>query len=745
MGDFTTGQGGVPAVTNNSTQENPAPTFGSAIVPAGGDTLTITFDEDLETDSAKKPANSVFTVSADDTDQTPTSLTIAGRTVTLGLGTTINRNQTVTVSYTDPSVSDDTRAIQDPDGNDAPSFTDRSVTNNSRQIGENITCTGTVRELLCADLTVGFHRRPPQTKAAPVGRHVVRPARRQRGFDQHNPYNSQRALGSLSSQSFEIGDTIIELRELVHHTFGWSHYGTPDSYVSLAFSKELPKGSYTLEAPGWRQTIRGGQNTYTFRAGDRSPWYSGDTITVRLQGPADRDTHLSRVAVNGNRLARHSIERLGAGDRRPLYSYRATIGANASRATVTAATRDADATIAYYNYSGDELCDASSDPGFQVHLKPGFVNYYSIKVTAADGKTVQTYSLGLDSGNSNKVWAAKPLGIGRGCGPSGQSDNQRDTNAPTEPGGLTASLDAAPARHDGSSAFTVRIAFSEALKNGTLGSKVVRVSGGSHGGSSRVAGAGEIWEIRVTPAGNGPVTLALVSSETCASGIACTSGDEQPLSADWSATVPGPDTGKPPLTGRFTQAPAEHDGSSAFKVRITFSEALKNGALGAKVARVTNGTNTGSTRVSGEDEVWEVTVTPAGNAGVTIGLASSGACGSGIACTADFRPLSVALSWLVQGPPGISVDDTTASESDGHIDFTVRLSRRAIGTVTVDYVTANVSAAEGEDYTKTSGTLTFASGEQTRNRPRPGAHRRGRRGSRDVQPRALERERRVHR
>ena len=78
----------------------------------------------------------------------------------------------------------------------------------------------------------------------------------------------------------------------------------------------------------------------------------------------------------------------------------------------------------------------------------------------------------------------------------------------------------------------------------------------------------------------------MVSGETCESGMACTDGDERPLSADWSVTVPGPDTQPTPLTASFADIPSEHDGSSAFPVRIAFSETLKNGALGAKVVRI---------------------------------------------------------------------------------------------------------------------------------------------------------------
>ena len=61
---------------------------------------------------------------------------------------------------------------------------------------------------------------------------------------------------------------------------------------------------------------------------------------------------------------------------------------------------------------------------------------------------------------------------------------------------------------------------------------------------------------------------------------------------------------------------------------------------------------------------------------------------------------------------GASVADARVEEGAGAVlAFTVRLDRPASGTVTVGYATADGSARAGEDYTATSGTLTFAAGE----------------------------------
>ena len=105
-----------------------------------------------------------------------------------------------------------------------------------------------------------------------------------------------------------------------------------------------------------------------------------------------------------------------------------------------------------------------------------------------------------------------------------------------------------------------------------------------------------------------------------------------------------------PLTAAFDSVPDSHDGFTAFEVRIRFSEQLKNARLGGKVVRVTNGDNTGSRRVDGTGEVWAITIAPHGGGDVVIELAAGGdECGSGMACTIDFRPLSHTLAHTVPG------------------------------------------------------------------------------------------------
>ena len=64
-------------------------------------------------------------------------------------------------------------------------------------------------------------------------------------------------------------------------------------------------------------------------------------------------------------------------------------------------------------------------------------------------------------------------------------------------------------------------------------------------------------------------------------------------------------------------------------------------------------------------------------------------------------------------PRAVSVSDASAAEGDAAV-FTVSLSAASDGEVTVDYATSDGTAAAGEDYTATSGTLAFQAGEVTK-------------------------------
>ena len=289
----------------------------------------------------------------------------------------------------------------------------------------------------------------------------------------------------------------------------------------------------------------------------------------------------------------------------------------------------------------------------------------------------------------------------------------------TGPAGLTARFEGMPESHDGEGGFRFRVAFSENIGIGyrSLREDAFTVTGGRVTGGRRVDGRRDLFEMTVRPESDGDVTIALPAGRACGvSGAICTkSRPRRQLTNAPAATVAGP--GAAALTARFVDMPAEHDGQTAFTLRIAFSEAIRMSGrrLRGDVVAVAGGRATKAGRVNQRKDLWKLTVKPDSLADVTVTLAGGAACDTPEAvCTKGEprRKLSNTISTTVLGPAALSVADARAEEgSDETIDFAVSLSREAHASVTVDYTTAAGSATAGEDYTRRSGTLSFAAGE----------------------------------
>ena len=293
-----------------------------------------------------------------------------------------------------------------------------------------------------------------------------------------------------------------------------------------------------------------------------------------------------------------------------------------------------------------------------------------------------------------------------------------------DPAPLTAEFQGLPEAHDGEDAFRFRVAFSEEIGIGfrSMRDDSFTVSGGEVTGARRVDGRNDLWEITVAPETDGAVTITLPGGRECAvSGAICTRGGNRRLLTNTpAATVAGPVVEAAPvaLTASFVQAPAEHDGSSPFKLRIGFSEGISIGFRTFRDASlsVAGGSVTGAKRVDGRNDLWEVTVRPGSIGDVTVTLEGGRACGTpGAVCTGDGRALSATISTRILGPPGLSVADAEVEEEpDAALAFVVRLDRAPSSRVTVDYATADGTAKAGADYTAVSGVLTFSPGERTK-------------------------------
>ena len=168
-----------------------------------------------------------------------------------------------------------------------------------------------------------------------------------------------------------------------------------------------------------------------------------------------------------------------------------------------------------------------------------------------------------------------------------------------------------------------------------------------------------------------------------------------------------------PLTASLERVPSEHDGAKSFSFDVRFSEAL--GADGVAPVASSFAVSRGKVKrvEQAEAGMWRVRVKPTSWRDVTVTLAGGRACAEkGAVCTQDGRALSNAPSATIGGPVRIRVEGARGREGrDATLDFAVRLNRVAMQAVSVDYSTIDGTATAGEDYTATSGTLTFAPGE----------------------------------
>ena len=221
---------------------------------------------------------------------------------------------------------------------------------------------------------------------------------------------------------------------------------------------------------------------------------------------------------------------------------------------------------------------------------------------------------------------------------------------------LTASFEDLPEAHDGDSAFRFRVAFSEpiAISFRSLREDAFAVTGGRVTRGTRVDRRKDLFEITVEPDGVGDVAMSLPAGRECSvSGAICTWGPpRKQLTNTPTATVAGPPA--VPLTASFVNVPAEHDGETAFKLRIAFSEPLSRMSgrrLREDVVAVAGGRATKAGRVNRRRDLWKLTVEPDSLADVTVTLAVGAACGTPAAvCTKDGRALSNTISATVLGP-----------------------------------------------------------------------------------------------
>ena len=127
-----------------------------------------------------------------------------------------------------------------------------------------------------------------------------------------------------------------------------------------------------------------------------------------------------------------------------------------------------------------------------------------------------------------------------------------ETVAAAAPASLTAAFHDLPDSHDGSTAFTFRVLFSEdvGISYVTMRDDAFSLSEGDVTGARRVDGRNDLWEITVEPDDNSDVGITLPANRSCTTtGAICTREDSpRQLTNSPTATVTGPAEAPPTNT-----------------------------------------------------------------------------------------------------------------------------------------------------------------------------------------------------
>lgn len=283
--------------------------------------------------------------------------------------------------------------------------------------------------------------------------------------------------------------------------------------------------------------------------------------------------------------------------------YAGTAPSEMAVATLTAfAAEGADVSV-----EGDDA-DAA-EPGHQVALAYG-MNRIALTVTAADGATSRSYAV--------EVMRLEP------------ASSDATLSALSVSGVDIGTFSRATTSYSGSVAHDVASTTVTASANDPGATVSIADAQGSTAGSTRT------------------VSLVDGSNE-----IAVTATAEDGTTTTYTVTVTR--ASPPPLTASWEDVPESHDGSSAFRLTLRFSEGLKTRMkkiLRDERLEVTNGTVEGARRVNGSRAVWSIKVEPSGRDDTTVTLpADDTACDAGGVCTADGRRLSEGASTTI--PVGV--------------------------------------------------------------------------------------------
>ena len=610
------------------------PALVSAETSTDGATIVLTYDEDLFESGPSGFAIDRYTLEVDNAAAALKSGSVAvvsGRTLTLTPATPVMFRQPVTLSYTDDA-GDQFGVVEDLAGNDAPSFTDRAVTN-------NVVATSDAPANLRA--TPGSEQVALSWDAPDSGSGVIRHEYRYKPVDGDYPATWTEIPNSAVGEADEDGVTITGLDNGALYTFQVRAVDA-DGAGTPAETTDGPHPTVSIVAVNAGGDAILGVDRVDFLV----------TRTGSTSSAVD-------VAVTLN----ESEDFFPGGD---AFSLTVTIAAGQSSKTQSiqapafSNTVSADGTLIAVVGAGTGYVPgvpATASVLMRVAEKPVQVLYgedgYTVDedIGTLDIELSAHVAHGLPKPDTDIIVALSTMQHG--------SEGQRATHG-EDYRVVTAQPAFRPADFRNEEGFWIaRKTVSVPILDDAFDEEDLE------------------WfylTLQIVP-GRGPgVHLVYPSGEACYSEVpghlnACVApvlirDNDGPLS-EQQMDEPGA-----PLTAAFKDLPAAHDGASAFTFELALSEnieGLSYDKVRDSVLDVTGGRVTNARRLAApSNRRWAVTVKPGGEGEVSIALPPTTDCeAEGALCTADGRMLANGVAHLIVGP-------AAAPEPEPLPDFTVR-------------------------------------------------------------------------
>ena len=291
---------------------------------------------------------------------------------------------------------------------------------------------------------------------------------------------------------------------------------------------DAPEGS--IYPTTWTVTVTSadGRETrrYTLTVKRNSPPCYGEGFHISGDPPDTRHSNLATLEVTP---AGGGTVVSGPGPVKPWQlRYTVYVTNDTTHVNVSAAGASADSTVAIMTGHRTPLAqpvELRSGTPASTQWRHSVVTWVSLRVWADEGDKCYISYYGI-------AVVKLPLGqtsLAAGVGP------------------LVGTVQDPPTSHDGSSAFSVLVAFSEEVEitPEDMRDHALLVSGATVTDAARMYGRKDLWELTFAPSGNGPVSILTPLDRACTEAGAICTADGRPLTGGLGLWVPGRCRSKP--------------------------------------------------------------------------------------------------------------------------------------------------------------------------------------------------------